>query len=560
MKNKFSNKKRKMGSLGFVLTLLGSCIGLGNIWRFPYLLEQDGGGAFLVAFLVAIVVIGLPIFILETGIGGKYRISPINTWKKLTQRESFRSVGWLAISVLMIIIIYYSVVFAWSVTTFFHAFDYHIWEKAAAAKNTPSFAPNHPVNNLSDAGNFQWLWFVILVLVWALSLAVVWKGITGAVEKINKITIPIKLLLILVILIYCLTLSGAGSGVKTLFQMKTSSLENIKTWNDAFSQVFFSSSIAIGIIFAFAKHSKKNQEVNLTSSTIIFVNGLVALFIAVLVYSMLGWYAKINGTTIEALVSNKRSYFSTNIAGPGLLFNLIPLVLGNLNIHSDHIAGSLIGIGFFLAVLLATFTCFVASLVSISENFIISFKAYPKWLVFLLTSCPTMIFSFFLCFKNSSGIILSIDHFINTYLYIASGLFEALIFGYLIKKTTEEKVHFFKHRDQSFKSKFLYFIKSPDEANAIIDYNNRVSAFKTNKNFYIWFIRIITVPIVLFVMIYGIVNDFSGGYYIDSPKASLIIGIIIGLVFPIIQIIVYSIFCPKLNNYFQKRKNEKRFQ
>ena len=532
-------KSKRITTLGFIFSLLGSCIGLGSIWRFPYLLSTQGGGAFLITFLIAILLVGIPFFILETSLGGKFKISPIKIWQKITNSKKYRIIGWISMVVLMIILIYYGIIFVWTINSFFDAFNPNIWIKSFEHMKNGSgsgFAPiKTHINGFSDLGHFNIVWFIMVILVWLICIVIVWRGITNSVQKINKITIPIKLIVILFLFIYCLTLKGSIGGINYLFHVDTSKLAKISTWNSAFSQVFFSSSIAIGILFAFGRKTKNDQEIIISSALIIFLNGFVAIIIAIIVYSILGWYAHELGNKYSlAYLMNGGGpndpayvqYFKNNISGPGLLFNLIPVVLGDLNlIHLWF--GSIIGILFFGATLLATLTCFIASITSISNNFINTFKHLPKWVSYFLTAFPTFLFSIFLCFKNSATIIGNIDHFNQVYFYILIGFLELLVFGWITKK------------EMRF---------------AVYEHCNKNSAISIKKKGLDFFYRYIIITIVLVVFLLGIINDFTPNNFFvntcNNNKLSFFMAISFGMILPIIQIIFYDYFIPELNKYF----------
>jgi len=317
-----SNEKRSSftGKLGFVLAAAGSAVGLGNIWRFPYLAAKYGGGIFLLVYIILAVTLGFGLMTAEIAIGRKTGLSAIGAFKALNKKYSF--IGWLAALVPIIILPYYSVIGGW-VTKYLFAF---ISGNGAAAAGDEYFG-----NFIAQTGE-PILWFLVFIGITAL---VVLCGVEKGVEKVSKFMMPILVILSIVIAIYSVCLPGAGDGV-LYYILPDFSKFSATTVLAAMGQLFYSMSLAMGIMITYGSYMKK--DVNLESSVshieifdtgIAFLAGLM-IIPAVFVFS---------GGTPEALGK-----------GPSLMFVTLPKVFETMW------GGQVIGITFFVLVLFAALT------------------------------------------------------------------------------------------------------------------------------------------------------------------------------------------------------------
>ncbi|MCD2491334.1 sodium-dependent transporter [Lacrimispora sp. NSJ-141] len=313
------------GKLGFVLAAAGSAVGLGNIWRFPYLAAKYGGGIFLLCYLILAVTFGFALMVAEIAIGRKTRQSAIKAYGVLDKR--FRFLGPLCSVVPIIITPYYCVIGGWVL-------------KYLSIYVTGNGA------NVSD-GNFftefissssPMVWFIIFVVI---TVVIVMTGVEKGIEKVSKFMMPLLVLLSLGIAIYCLTLPGAMDGV--IYYLKPDfSKFSITTVLAAMGQLFYSMSLAMGIMITYGSYMKKDTSLSSAVHQIeIFDTGiafLAGLMIIPAVFSFTG------GADINA--------------GPGLMFMTLPKVFGSITITN------IIGTLFFLLVFFAALT----SSISLTET------------------------------------------------------------------------------------------------------------------------------------------------------------------------------------------------
>jgi len=317
-----ANEKRSSftGKIGFVLAAAGSAVGLGNIWRFPYLAAKYGGGIFLLTYLILAVTFGFALMTAEIALGRKTGLSVVGAFTKLNRKFSF--LGYLAAFVPAIILPYYSVIGGW-VTKYLYAFCTGDGVAAAGENYFSGFITStaEPVG-----------WFFIYI---GLTALIVLFGVEKGIEKVSKIMMPVLVVLSIVIAGYAMTIPGALDGVKYYFTPDFSKF-SVATVLAAMGQLFYSMSLAMGIMVTYGSYMKK--EVNLESSVSnieIFDTGIAFLAGLMIIPAT---YAFSNGSP-EALGK-----------GPGLMFATLPKVFESMA------GGQIIGTLFFLLVLFAALT------------------------------------------------------------------------------------------------------------------------------------------------------------------------------------------------------------
>ncbi|MBE7040009.1 MAG: sodium-dependent transporter [Ruminococcaceae bacterium] len=317
-----SNEKRSnfSGKIGFVLAAAGSAVGLGNIWRFPYLAAKYGGGIFLLVYIVLAITFGFALMAAEIAIGRKTGLSAIGAFKKLDKRFSF--IGYLSALVPMIILPYYSVIGGW-VTKYMMMFLSGNINKAATDGFFDAFIsqPIEPV-----------IWFLIYI---GLTALVVVFGVEKGVEKVSRVMMPVLVVLSVLIAVYGLFMPGAIDGAM-YYLMPDFTKFSVKTVLAAMGQLFYSMSLAMGIMITYGSYMKKDvklessvKQIELFDTGIAFVAGLMIIP---------GVYA-FSGGTPEALGK-----------GPGLMFVTLPKVFNGM------VFGNFVGTAFFIMVLFAALT------------------------------------------------------------------------------------------------------------------------------------------------------------------------------------------------------------
>lgn len=320
-RSSFSNR------IGFVLAAAGSAVGLGNIWRFPYLVAQYGGGIFLLVYLILAVTFGFTLMVTEISIGRKTKLSCIGAYKKLNSRFGF--LGWIASIVPVIIVPYYCVIGGWILM---YLFKFLTNSGAAIAADANSYFNNFI--SVAEPGLLKnpMLWFILFVL--ANSVVVIF-GVQKGIEKVSRIMMPILVVLSILVSIFSISMPGAGEGIK-YYLMPDFSRFSFMTVLAAMGQLFYSMSLAMGIMITFGSYMKKEdnleksvKQIEIFDTAIAFIAGLM-IIPAVFAFS---------GGDSSALGK-----------GPGLMFVTIPKVFEAMQF------GQVVGSVFFILVLFAALT------------------------------------------------------------------------------------------------------------------------------------------------------------------------------------------------------------
>lgn len=329
------DKKRSSfsGGLGFVLAASASAVGLGNLWRFPYLAAQYGGGIFIFVYIIVALTFGFALLTTEIGIGRKTGLSSITAYKKLDKRFGF--LGWLAWLVPVIILPYYSVIGGW------------VMKYAATfiTGNGIEAADNNFFGNFIGGTSSPLIWFLIFL---ALTGLVVLGGVEKGVEKVSCILMPALLILTIGISIYVLTIPGALEGVK-YYLLPDFSDFSIKTVCAAIGQLFFSMSIAMGIMVTYGSYTRKEISLVKSVNQIEFFDTLVALLAGMMIVPAVYIFSGEAGMAT---------------GGAGLMFITLPKVFEQMT------GGNIIGMAFFVLVFFAAITSSISLMETIVSMFI----------------------------------------------------------------------------------------------------------------------------------------------------------------------------------------------
>lgn len=311
------------GRLGFVLTAAGSAVGLGNIWRFPYLAAKYGGGIFLLVYVVLVVTFGFSLMVAEIALGRNTRLSAIGAYKKLNKKFGF--LGILTALVPIIILPYYSVIGGW-VTKYF-----------------VTFLSGHHMEASSDDyfGGFigqtfePVLWLAIFGVI---TFVIVLCGVKRGIETANKFMMPILIVLCVAVCVYSCTLPGALEGVK-FYLIPDFSRFSINTVLGAMGQMFYSMSLAMGIMITYGSYMKKETSIEKSVSQIEIFDTGVALLAGLMI--------------VPAVFVFSGGDQSAMQSGPGLMFQTLPKVFDSMG---GGQFGQIVGALFFLLVLFAALT------------------------------------------------------------------------------------------------------------------------------------------------------------------------------------------------------------
>jgi NSS family neurotransmitter:Na+ symporter len=295
----------------FVLASIGSAIGLGNIWRFPYVCYECGGGAFLIPFLVALLTAGIPLMVLEYSVGHKFsKPAPLALGNL---KKGFEVLGWFALLVGFGIATYYAVIMGWAFNYLGYSFN------MAWGDNTQTFFFDQFLK-ISESpmqlGSVQWMVALGLILTWIAIVAAIWKG-AKTVGKVVYFTVIIPWIILLVFVVRGVTLPGALEGLKYYLTPNFSALVNYRVWLHAYSQVFFSLTIGFGVQITYASFLPRDSDVVNNAVLVSLADAATAFIGGFAVFSTLGYYANQTGLPVSEVVQS----------GPQLAFVTYPTII-----------------------------------------------------------------------------------------------------------------------------------------------------------------------------------------------------------------------------------------
>ncbi|MBD8070445.1 sodium-dependent transporter [Bacillus sp. PS06] len=409
---------------GFILAAVGSAIGLGNIWRFPAVAYDNGGGAFFLPYLFALLTAGIPLLILEFTMGHKFRGSAPLSYARLGKGKEW--IGWWQVAVSFVISTYYAVIIAW-------AMSYAVFSlKLSWGSDPGTFLMADYLDRIDLAGGEIGQFgsivpgvFIPLVLVWVVALGVLFAGVKRGIEMANRIFIPALVVLFLIIVIRAITLDGAVDGLNAFFKPDWDSITSGKVWVAAYGQIFFSLSIAFAIMITYSSYLPKKSDITNNAFITGFANSSFELLAGIGVFSALGFMAYTQGAEVKDVVS----------AGIGLAFVVFPQIINEFPAFRE-----LFGFLFFASLVLAG----LSSLISIVETYVAGVQDKFK-----ISRTKAVLFGgglsalLSIVFATQGGLFFldSADYFINNFGVALLGLVEVIAIAWFAKELRNFQRH-----------------------------------------------------------------------------------------------------------------------
>lgn len=327
---------RFSGRIGYVLAVAGSAVGLGNIWRFPYLAAKYGGGIFLLVYLLLMVTFGYVLIVSETALGRLTKKSPVGAFHTFGKSLPFHFGGWINAIVPMLIVPYYSVIGGWVLK---YLFEYLRGNASLLVQDT------YFTDFITSSGSVL-LWFLLFA---ALIFFVILAGVKQGVERVTKVMMPILVILAVFVAVYSVTRPGAWEGVKYFLVPKFDDFSWM-TVVAAMGQMFYSLSIAMGVLYTYGSYIGRDVDIEKSTSQVELFDTAIAMLAGLMI--------------IPAVFAFSGGDMDTLQAGPSLTFITLPKVFASMG------AGTFIGIAFFVMFLFAALT----SAISLMETSISSFE------------------------------------------------------------------------------------------------------------------------------------------------------------------------------------------
>ena len=393
---------------GAIVAMAGSAVGLGNLWRFPYLVGENGGAAFIIVYILLSFLICLPIFVSEFVIGRRSQKNAYAAFRDLSGGSEWRWIGLFTVIVPLIVLSYYSVIGGWSVEYLLKSLSFSFSDASRITMNTI----------FTDFVSSTWAPLATHTVFLLFTTLIVIVGIKDGIEKFSKVMMPLLFIIVVAIAIYSLMLPGASAGVDYLFRPDFSKID-AKACASALGQAFFSLSLGFGTIMTYASYVSKGDNI-MTQSAATAISDLM--------------FALIAGVAIMPAV------FAFGIdpqAGPGLVFETLPYIFGQMP------AGGLIAILFFAALLVAAMTSSI-SMLEVAVAYLVEEKKFSRvwacitlfvicWIVGALCSLSFGPLSDIRI--NGDNLFDFLDSLSSNVLMTLGSLFTVLFVGWRLKRT-----------------------------------------------------------------------------------------------------------------------------
>ncbi|MBE7216597.1 sodium-dependent transporter [Shewanella benthica] len=462
--------------VGFILAAVGSAIGLGNIWRFPYMAYENGGGAFFIPYLFAMISAGIPFMIMEFSLGHKLRGAAPKVFAKLGQNYGLRLewLGWFQVFIAAIIAIYYVAIIGWAISFLGFSFT-QSWGADTNAfffKEYLQLEDNSPTR----LGQFQLHIAIPMAIAWSITSLAIFTGVRGGIERASKIMMPLLFIMVLTLIGRIIMLPGALEGLNYLFEPDFSKIFDAKVWSAAYGQIFFTLSVGFAIMLAYSSYLPEKSDISNNAFMTVLINCGFSIMSGIMIFAVLGYMAQEQGKELTEVVSS----------GVGLAFVTIPAAINLLPV--PYIFGPL----FFLALVVAGLSSHISIIEAVTSAVMDKLNLARKKATLLV--CGTG-FLASMAFATNGGLLLLdlVDYFINNVALLFSCFVELIILAWL-----------FKIAD-------------------IRDYANRLSEFTVGK----WFdlcLRFVSPAMLAIILVKNLINTVTEGYGGYPIEDQLILG------------------------------------
>ena len=476
------SKRSVWGSkVGFLLAAIGSAVGLGNIWRFGYMAYENGGGAFLVPYAVALVLAGIPLMILEYALGHREKASPPLAFARVSRK--WETIGWWMPTVAFFgITLFYAAVIGWCMNYFVFSFN-----QAWGTADTGEFFMKNFLQ-VSDSpfhlGGIRWPIFIGTALTWGVTWGICYREVNHGIEKASMIFMPLLVILTLIIIAWAVRLPGAWDAIKENYltarwaKINPFSAGGSKVWVAAFGQIFFTLSLGFGIMITYASYLPKKTDIVGNALITSVLNCLYSFITGFAIFGTIGFMAASKGVPFDKVITS----------GPGLAFVVYPEAINQLP------AGKTIfGLLFFLVLIMAGLSSAISLVEAFCCSLIDKFGFSRKKTVTVVCTLGLLGST---VFTTRAGLLILdiVDHFVNNYGLVSGGIVECLLVGWVLKAAIARR-----HVNQTGGLKLAAF----------------------------WdiLIRFITPAILMVVIGFALYGELKGNYEGYSTQALLIFGV-----------------------------------
>lgn len=410
---------------GFIWSLLGSAIGFGNILSFSAQCYKNGGGAFLIPFVVALLVLGVPMLFLEGAIGHRTGLPIVSAYGQVLGRVG-KTLGWLMVVAVATIGGFYTVLTGYSVAYAYFSGTNMIPEDTGAFFKQTFLQDS---GSLTVWGGFSWGILLVTVLCALFSWFVLARNIRSGIEKVCSIFMPILMALMLFFAIVVCFLPGSGEGFRQYLTPDFSRLADGQLWRDVFGHVFFSFSLGIGIVTAYSRYACSNTSIPKAMWYMALGNFLVSVVAGFAIFGAVGYLSHVSGVPFGEIVKSDSTFEMGFVVFPQILHVFTPWI------------GSLIGVIFFFAVFIAGITGVFSIAESVAGNLEVEF-AYSRKKAVGIASSVMMCLSLFFCMGNGQKILGALAPMLLGNNMLLGGLAEVVVFMYVAKNIQNDAIWF----------------------------------------------------------------------------------------------------------------------
>lgn len=402
----------------FILAAIGSAIGLGNIWRFPYVSYTNGGGAFLIPYVVALMTAGIPLLLMEYGLGHKFRGSGPLAFRRLHKRGEFA--GWFQVGIAFLIALYYPVIIAWALRYAIYSFGQE-WGSDPAA-----FFNNH---FLQEASGFS----VDLVAQVALPMLVVWGiivlvvvlGVENGIGRLNRFFVPLLVILFGALVIRALFLPGAAHGLEVFFTPDWEALRHGGVWIAAYGQIFFSLNVGFAVMITYSSYLKRKTNLVGSGYVVAFSNASFEALAGIGVFATLGFLATSTGQSVSEVAGG----------GIGLAFIAFPTIISTMP------CGTIFGVIFFTCLTIAGLTSEI-SVVEVCISAIRDKFGLARWAATIAVIVPLLVGSMLLFPTTTGSHTLDIfDKFVCSIGIVSAAIIAMLVISWVLRALPALSTH-----------------------------------------------------------------------------------------------------------------------
>ena len=399
---------------GFIYAAVGAAIGLGNLWRFPFQAYKNGGGAFFFPYIIALFTCTVPLMILEYQYGRKIRGGSTKAFALLGKRYEW--LGWLQVMVPIVVMMFYSTIISVSlvfmVWSLGHAFGIVNWmSDPGKLMGLIAGTASGPFDLASGISKYM---LSFILVVWFSNWIIVKKGISGGIEKCSNFFTPLLMVMMVIFMFNSIRLTGAKIGLNELFTPDFAKIANPSIWVAAYAQVFFSTTLAVGVMIAYGSYIPDNWDIVNSSFMTVFSNASFDIISGVTVFSTLGY-----------LVNNMGVSFDSFGNGAGIAFVAFPIAVSTIT--SNPFLQGIIGFLFFLCLFIAGLSSSISMLESFTTAALDKFKISREKLVGIISVIGLFGSACFSTYAGFNYILDIVDSHVGNYIIATSGLFETVL-------------------------------------------------------------------------------------------------------------------------------------